>query len=1034
VGIHALHNLRGIGAKTVSAVHRSGSPSHEPEPGNNLELGRRPTGATIADGPLIGRAQEFDRLFRRVLAAGDRQGGIVALSGEPGIGKTRLLHQIAARARDEGFLPLWSRALEGDWQPSLQIWIEVLNQAVTALRWPHGESDDPPEWVQTLAPIVPALAHAFPNLPQLGHLSAQEERFRLADAITRALHALGERQSLLIVLDDFQWSDIESLRVLQHLGTLAQPAAMLIVIAIRNDYVDTSLSLVDVMSRLRREPGFEEVVLQGLGAGEVGDLMRTLSTGTVADRMVSLIGEVTHGNPFFIQELTRHLHEEGRLANGVDHPIAATDRDFTIPESLRQVVDHRLGRLSAPTQRMLRLAAVCTDGFDFPMLRALTSLDEDDLLDAIDEAMAARLIVPVGDEVERYDFLHALVRRTLYDGWSPSRRIRLHRSLATSLEQIYPDAPHRYAAALAAHYHISASVPGAEAGVPHALTAARNAQRRFAPEQAASCCRIAHDLAVSLPAAERAEISAELALAEGNALWLDTALASTTETLLLLEEAGASGQEKASFLARAVTTLHDGGQAPELWMPLLYQALALVPPEDEITWARLTMLIERFEPVTVGIINGSRWLGSDPRATAIARASGDEELFARSLQPWDLWDREWTEQLSNLIATWRTPTAIIRALTVCGADWLYHHGEFRRARAHFENLQAISERQGSVPGQAEAAVRLGIIAAAFGDPVMAREYERKASSLVERLGRGHRLHASLWWLRAILCEVDSGNWDEIAAWFTAYIADPAVGRRTIAFDDAALAALALAKSGQQSQARALLQPLVRVLGKVEPTLWLLNGTVGYAASAVWALQASDLAAGIYHCVIAVLDAGHDDFPGSSNELSVARMAALMGNADAAHGWFDKARGHLDTSGQRPLRAMVDLDEASLLATGDFADRDRAIDLAAAAGDRFASLGLSHWAAQASALANSLVQRQQDPDTIPAGLTQRELDVLRCVARGYSDRQVSEELFVSPRTVNAHVRNILAKTRLKNRTELSIWAVEHGLVRRDLPSS
>ena len=163
-----------------------------------------------------------------------------------------------------------------------------------------------------------------------------------------------------------------------------------------------------------------------------------------------------------------------------------------------------------------------------------------------------------------------------------------------------------------------------------------------------------------------------------------------------------------------MTGLHDGGQAPELWMPLLYRGLALVPPGDDVTWARLTLLIERFEPVTVGVINGSRWLGSDPRATAIARDSGDEELFARSLQPWDLWDREWTSHLSNLIGTLHNPVAIIRADRQRGRlalpSWRVpaRPGKFpepaRRRRA-----TGIDTRPGGSP------VRLGLIAAALGD-------------------------------------------------------------------------------------------------------------------------------------------------------------------------------------------------------------------------------------------------------------------------------------------------------------------------------
>jgi len=257
-----------------------------------------------------------------------------------------------------------------------------------------------------------------------------------------------------------------------------------------------------------------------------------------------------------------------------------------------------------------------------------------------------------------------------------------------------------------------------------------------------------------------------------------------------------------------------------------------------------------------------------------------------------------------------------------------------------------------------------------------------------------------------------------------------VGRRTIAFDDAALAALALAKSGHAGQARVLLTPLVRILDELEPTLWLLNGTVGYAASAVWTLHADEFAAKLHQCALAVIEAGHDDFPGSSTFLTIARMAGQMGNTGEAGGWFERARRHLEISGQRPLRAIVDLDEATLLAGGTFAERNAALELARVARNGFVALGMTTWAARATALIDALERWMREAHTVPAGLTQRELEVVRLVARGHSDRQIGDGMFVSPRTVNAHVRNILTKTKLKNRTELSIWAVEHGLVRAD----
>ena len=747
--------------------------------------------------PLVGRDSELERVNTRVRSTLSGNLNVVAITGEPGIGKTRFARRIAEQLQAGQFVVVWARSLEDDWQPQYQIWDDILSQAFAAISWPPSSEGDP-EWVAPLLPIVARLGIAYPDVRPLGDLSTQEEQFRVTDAIVRCLQELARHQPLLIVIDDLQWTDPASLRVLRHLGASPESASLMVVATIRNDYIDRFPPLADLVNGLRREDAFEEIGLQGLPEAQVGHLMWIVGHEEFPSDVVRLIAEGTQGNPFFVQEMIQHFLEGARHMPVEEIATAAGSGELTIPDSLRQVVEHRVSRLTDRTQRMLRLAAVCTDGFDFPMLRALTSLDEDELLDSIDEALAARLIAPIEPGPERYDFQHQLVRRALYDTWSPSRRVRLHRALATSLEHIHGAAAYTQAGPIAAHYHISARVPGAEAGVPFALMAAEQAERRFAPDQAAAYLRMARDMAAALPVAERAAISRSLAVAEANALWLDAALVTIDEALHAMGEAGMGAREQAQFIAEAVTALHDGGAATELWTPLLYRGLALVPDDDEITWARLTLLIERFEPVTAGVINGSRWLGSDQRAVEIARSSGDEDLFARSLQPWDLWDREWTEHLSELIATWHKPSAIIRALTVCGADWLYHHGEFRRARRHFDNLLAISERQVSIPGQAEAVVRLGIIQTALGNLPEAHVLHDRATSLVNRLGAGHRLHASLWWLRAFLTEFDEGDWNEVATFFAAYIADPRVGRTTIAFDDAALAALALARRARAS--------------------------------------------------------------------------------------------------------------------------------------------------------------------------------------------------------------------------------------------
>jgi DNA-binding CsgD family transcriptional regulator len=516
-------------------------------------------------------------------------------------------------------------------------------------------------------------------------------------------------------------------------------------------------------------------------------------------------------------------------------------------------------------------------------------------------------------------------------------------------------------------------------------------------------------------------------LAEIDALQIGPTLNHLDEALRLQREAGATDGELARFLAWVVTGLHDAGAPRELWTPRLHEALSMVDRDDRLTWARLALLDEQFETIAVDGIAGSRWRGVDSAATQIARASGDEELFARSLQPWDLWNRARTEELTDLIDTWQQPTAIVRALMVSGADWLYHHGDFRTARVHFEKLRSVARQQGSIQGQGDAWVRLAVIHAALGDVTMARQCEREATVFIERLGQGHHLHASLWWARAYLCELERLPFDSVAEFFRAYIGDPDVRKRTIPCDDAALATLALLRIGQVSAATHLLQSLVKLLERTEPDTWLLNGAVGFAGTTVWELGLAGPAPTILQATRAAMNAGHGDYPGCSNHLTVARMHALLDQPDIARRWFMLAREHLDQSGQRVIRLRVDLDEATALARGSAVSWSLATTLARRAGQGYRDLGLNAWAERAERLATEVEGRPQQEVPMPGGISGRERNVVELVAQGLSDREIAAAMFLSPRTVNAHLRNIYAKTGARNRTDLTRWAVREGLI-------
>jgi DNA-binding NarL/FixJ family response regulator len=980
--------------------------------------------APVGGGRFVGRQRELEMLAARLQDACVGKGGIVVVAGEAGIGKTRLLHEFVEEARAREVRVLRGRCYEGEWTGPLAPWIEVLGEATGEFE-PEALAEAIGLEAPTLAHLVPEIAALVPETGKPVSLGPADERFRVFDAIAEFLFRLAAVRPIMVVLDDLHWADGGSLGLLEHLARFVGTQASLVVATYRDAELARGHPLDDLLAGLRRERCFQRLRLRGLGWVEVAQLVTATTNRTLPPAVTAAIAQETSGNPFFIEELARYLLEEGKL----DAVVAANRLDLRalrVPEGVRQVVRGRLARLSSDARRLLMHAVVFTAGIDFPVLQALTGLSEDALLDALDEALGAHLIQPLNGPAETYEFVHAIIRHALYEEWSPSRRVRLHRRLAEALERVSAGRERERAAELAAQYHASLSLPGAERGLPHALTAAEQARAAYAGTRAVAFLRMAVDFAATDPV-KRAEILCQLAIAEAEALLLNDACHTVEAALEALASARARPAEVAAFLARASAALKDGGAPQAAWRPFVERGLALVPEDEELTWARLTLLIERYEPISSGIVNATRWLGADPRAIAIARARGTEADYVRTLRPFTERGDEWNADVMRLVQTWRQPSAIIRAMIVCGNDWLYDHGAFRRVVEHYREVIAISERYGSILGQADGQVRLALAYTALGEFAAAEDAEARGRDLVPRLGPDHRLHASLRWLEAQHLEYLGGDWAAFAEQWRRMTGDPRLHLRTNWFHDAALVAFAYSRAGDEAAARRVLAVLTPLLVTVEPPLWLTNGAAAFGAAAVWSLGATEFAADYRAVALRLLRDGWADYPCGSLELTVARMASLLGDHGEAATYFARARLKLEATEQRPLRAVVDLDEATALAKAGRGDPLRREHLLESALSVFRELGMAPWVETAeAALQQSARKERQRAGARPGGLTDREIEVVQLVAKGYSDRQIGDELYVSPRTVNAHIRNILGKTECGNRTELSVWALEHGI--------
>jgi hypothetical protein len=223
----------------------------------------------------------------------------------------------------------------------------------------------------------------------------------------------------------------------------------------------------------------------------VGELAAVVAdTNDVPAEIVSAISVETDGNPFFVREVLLHLIEDG----APDRWASATVVDLEIPEGVRETIGRRLSRLSDDTNRLLAVAAAFEAAFRLDDVAALAGLGEDVALDAIDEALAAQMLRP-GDGFDRYEFVHALIRHTLWAELNPSRQVRLHRAIADQIEKRTGHNPMPdEASLLARHFHHSAALPGAERGVGYALIAADEAGGRYAPTEELQAVTIALEL------------------------------------------------------------------------------------------------------------------------------------------------------------------------------------------------------------------------------------------------------------------------------------------------------------------------------------------------------------------------------------------------------------------------------------------------------------------------------------------------------------------------------------------------------------
>lgn len=502
--------------------------------------------------PFVGRAAELARLRDRLTDAATGRGGLVMLAGEPGIGKTRLTEELAEAARRDGWLVLWGRCLEGEWAPPYAPFVEVIGHQVAG---DGGElAADLRPWAAPIAQLVPAVRDVLPGVSAPTALQPDEERFRLLESVALFLAARSRRVPVLLCLDDLQWADRGTIAMLRHVARHAVGHAILVVGTYRDVEVDARHPLTDTLRALRREVEYDDMKLGGLAATEAAELLGALGEHEVADKVGAAWVAETDGNPFFIRELLRHFVEEGTVFRGQDGKWTTERplRDLAVLPGVRDVVARRLSRLSEPANRLLGVAAAFEDTFAFDLVARVSGLDVEDALDALDEALGAQLVQEAGI-TDTYAFANTAIRQTVYGELSTSRRVRLHRRVAEALEATCGGSPSpAQAGEIAAQYHRSSGLPGAERGAEFAIAAATHAETTGAHDDAARFLRTAVDL-LEAGDERRPRLLGRLGIALAWAATFDEAVEAAAEAGVAI--AATEGEEAAaSYLAEALTS------------------------------------------------------------------------------------------------------------------------------------------------------------------------------------------------------------------------------------------------------------------------------------------------------------------------------------------------------------------------------------------------------------------------------------------------------------------------------------------------
>ncbi len=945
--------------------------------------------------PLVGRASELARLNDAVERAREGSGSLLLLSGEAGVGKSRLAQEVG----DDADLILRGAAANG--------LTAAYGPIVDALRSRLRSQPD------ALAGCGPLLLHLSLLLPELGDAAEETERATIFEAVRCALAHLSAEQPAIVLLDDLQWSDETTLELLAALAPSLPEMPVLIVAAYRSDGLPRDHRLRWLRNELRRNDQLQELALEPLDREGVAELLEVLLPEPPAPSLVRTVHDRTMGSPFFVEELVTALEVRGSLAAG-NHGLELTDEgEIPVPDTIREAVLVGFSELSPEAREAAGIAAVLGQQLDLQLAAEYAP-----------EAGLAELVrVGLLEEREfgRADFRHTLMQEVLYIEVPWSRRRDLHSQLAQAIE-----AGGGPGVEVAGHWLGAGNVAPAREAL---VRATREFEELHAHRDAARAARQALELwsageaeSLRLETLERYGRCAELGgdLADASKAWRELAAACD-------RDADQQGYARAQRRLAAVQDLAGERDSAFASRRLAADAFAAAERPADAASERLAMADHhrrgaRYgEAIELSAVAAEE-AGAAKRADLQARALGLRGVAEAK-------GGHFEEGLAAVRAG--LELALEEDLTPVAAELyqrlslvLYDAADYRRAEEALDTALGLCRTGGDADTEVACITCLVYVLRERGEWSRAEEMGRElidsgtAVWVAEGLlGAMHAFQGKLGSARRMLTASRSVS--------------SSVGHYNMYVDSTTGLAMVAAAEGLEDEAAKYCRELLARWQESEDHHYAVWG-LRWAAS--WFARQGDRA-GANACAEALGQMASE----AGNADALAALAQAIGELALLEGDEAAAAEHLSRAVElhRALtipheRAQIELRAGVALASAG--QREEALERLCDAYRNATKLGARPIAAEAAQqvadMGESVAQRlggRAALSTDGAQLTRRELEVLRHVSVGRTNREIAQELFISPRTVDMHVRNLLGKLDCRSRVEASHRAGELGLL-------